>query len=177
MPAIKEVNWEATNTLSGRALFIAFFRSNVKHNEAFVTSWLNIEFERIHAKMARKSGGSQQTPTRGSDGWIGFANIEVEPAHRDALQQGVYSLEDAFEVFGEMLAHGHKISVSSNKDTGSITVAATGISDACPNRGYTLSAFASDITRAIIVLAYKHEVIAKGKWSSVAKTRSEGDWG
>lgn len=140
--------------------------------------YLNFEFGRMYRMANRGKNNRAQAAQRSSgDGWKGFANIPLSAHDKKAVLEAVYGHNDAHECMREMLATGHKFSFTFDKDRGVCTASATGVGDHCPNKGWTLTAFAKDWTDALLVLAYKHDVIAKGDWTSYQTVKEDADFG
>jgi hypothetical protein len=139
--------------------------------------WFNNECERIYemARRNKQGNSSSGSQTRG-DAWKGFININLMSDDKARIQRGVLSGDETLEIIRQMLAQGHKISLSHDKQRNSIAAAATGVREDCPNKGYTLTAFARDISDALTVLAFKHRIIAGDVWTSVSSV-DEGDFG
>lgn len=143
-----------------------------------VEAYLNYELRRLYlVANRRKNRGQRNANTSGQGDWKGFINIPLSDDHKNLIRTGAFSLDEGLETIREMLAEGHKISVSLNREQNSVTAAATGVGEHCPNEGYTLSAFAADFTDAITVLAFKHTVIAKGDWSAFRQMKEDSDFG
>lgn len=158
--------------------FAAFLFHQEKHCLRGTIEYVNYELGRLY-QMANRSSGKQGKAASKSIGgdWQGFANVPLDEADRGVLRSGSYDFVAGLEDIRSLLASGHKVSLSLNPDSGSVTASATGVRNDCPNKGYTLTAFANDVTDALTVLAYKHQVKAKGTWAKFAAPKNDDDFG
>lgn len=155
---------------TGNAIAWDFLVHNqVKAAEA-TRLWFTSEVERL--EMANKKRINQAQPmTNKNDeaSWGGFANIELTPDDKQAILGGILDGESTLDIISEMVGTGHKITLSYDADRDTINVSATGKYKYCRNAGLTLTAFGRSLGDTLTVLAYKHDVIAKGDWAKVSK--------
>jgi len=142
-----------------------FLFHNEKRAPELAAAWLNNEFNRLEIKaMAKRANKQGTTVSREKADWTGFANIDLSAEDKAAIRGGVLDGESVLDICADILGSGHKIALSYDREKDTTTVAATGVYRDCVNAGLTLTCFARSLTDAITVLAYKHEVVAKGDW-------------
>lgn len=158
--------------LSACALLYAW-ESNIYHGSpsSFIGANDDFEFffEGVHG-MAKKSVGKDSS---GFGSWKGFANINLREADKVALDKIAPSPDEILDCIGSVIESGHKITVTRGEGKKACVVSFTGQTDACPNKGYTLSSFAGDFYRAFMVNFYKHHYMANGSWSQFATDDEE----
>lgn len=166
-PAIYPSN-PALNTREACWEFLCLNQHNAR--EALVL-FMNNEFNRLeNVAMAKSSRKTVPGKVNEKATWTGFANIELQQKDKDAIAGGILDGDAVLEIMGDMLAEGHKIALSYDPERDTVSCAATGHYERCRNAGLTMTSFARDITTALLVMAYKHEVIAKGVWAGYVKT-------
>lgn len=98
--------------------------------------------------------------------WQGFVQVDLDDSHSDAIT--AYASENpAFTILLDMVDQGYKVTVSYQAATQGYVAAATG-TDATDNAGFTLTGWSGSAEDALVVLGYKHDVVTKGNWQSVA---------
>ena len=119
------------------------------------------------ASNARKGKARKNTGQRYEEGFLGFVDIPLSDHDRDEItvMLGQGSL-DGMEFIERALEDGYKFSLSNDSAHSMYIATLTGKADGCENRGYALSGRGPDAVQAVLVLWYKHEVLAHlGKWS------------
>lgn len=138
--------------------------------------WFENELERVSSvRVAKSVAKSNNKSSVERADWQGYANIELGPNDKLAIRGGVLDGESVLDIIGDMLGTGHKVAMTYDPDKDTVTAAATGVYKTCKNAGYTLTCFARTVTDVLTVLAYKHEVIAKGDWSKFTRIKREAD--
>lgn len=138
--------------------------------------WFVNELERVvYIRMARAQKQQPQKSALERADWTGYANIDLSSEDRLAIKGGVLDGESVLDIIGDMLGTGHKVALTYDREKDTVTAAATGAYTYCKNAGLTLTCFARNITDVLTVLAYKHEVIAKGSWSAYARAKRDVD--
>lgn len=152
--------------------------NQTKATEA-VVQFMNSEFKRVgYIAMAR--GQKKKAVANGSEKaeWSGFANIDLTADDKAAINGGILDGEAVLEIMTEMLTEGHKISLSYDMQRDTVSCSVTGAYKMSKNAGLTCTSFARDVTTALLVMAYKHEVVAKGDWRPfVRESRPKEDFG
>jgi len=141
--------------------------------------FMNNEFNRLESvAMAKTSRKPTSQGLTDKAAWQGFANIELEQKDKDAISGGVLDGDAVLEIMADILGTGHKIALAYDPERDTVSCAVTGAYARCRNAGLTMTSFARDITTALLVAAYKHEVIAKGDWSRFVKaSKPKEDFG
>lgn len=131
-----------------------------------------------HVYMAGKGKGKNIQGGTEKAAWTGFANIDLSEKDKDAIRGGILDGDAVLDIITDMLATGHKIALSYDPERDTVTCAATGAYKRSKNAGLTVTSFGRDVTSALMVTAYKHEVVAKGDWSAfVRQSRPVDDLG
>lgn len=169
--AIYPGHYPSNPALNTRQACWEFLCLNQHNAKEALTLFMNNEFNRLESiKMARSSRKPVTEKLTQKANWTGFANIDLEQKDKDAIEGGILDGEAVLEILGDMLGEGHKIALSYDPERDTVSCAATGHYERCRNAGLTMTSFARDITTALLVLAYKHDVIAKGVWAGYVKT-------
>jgi len=159
-----------------RALAWDFLLGNESKATEACVLWLENEFERCeNILMARHAGKSKQTDRIERADWVGYANIDLSAEDKLSVKGGVLDGESVLDIISEMLGTGHKISFTHDPEKDTVTAAATGVYKHCKNAGLTLTCFARSLSDVLTVMAYKHDVIAKGDWSSFTRPQRNVD--
>jgi len=138
--------------------------------------WFSNELERVVTiRMARAAAKKDQVKSLERADWTGYANIDLSAEDKQAIKGGVLDGESVLDIVGDMLGTGHKVALTYDREKDTVSAAATGVYTYCENAGLTLTCFARNITDVLTVLAYKHEVIAKGKWGAFARAKRDVD--
>lgn len=125
--------------------------------------------------MASKAKNQTTNDRMRKADWIGYANIDLSAEDKQAVKGGILDGESVLDIIGDMLGTGHKVALSYDPEKDTISIAATGIYAHCKNAGLTLTCFARNITDALTVLAYKHDVVSKGDWTKFVRAKQERD--
>lgn len=141
-----------------------------------VIVYLEAEFTRLeNIIMARATAKKKTNVQNAKATWTGFANIDLSAKDKDAIRGGLLDGDRVLEIFHDMLAMGHKVSLNYDPDRDTVSCAVTGAYERCPNAGLTMTSFGADIVTAMMVAAYKHEIVAKGNWSSFVSRKPESE--
>lgn len=109
-------------------------------------------------------------------GWEGFAKVELSDSDKEAFGEWELIDEDVFVLMADLLNTGYKLTLSYSDQNNSYNAALTCKDIASPNKGYTLSGYATSWYQALRVVLYKHVVVTGGNWSN-AKQRPMGEIG
>lgn len=143
--------------------------------EALV-QWFQSECNRLeNISMARQAKKTGNGGDNGKADWTGFANIDLSAEDKAAIRGGVLDGDSVLEIIADMLGTGHKLSLSYDPQKDTVTGAVTGAYKNCKNAGLTCTSFARTITDVLTVIAYKHEVVAKGDWTKFVSRRADPD--
>ena len=143
--------------------------------EALV-QWFQSECKRLeHISMARQAKKTGGVGNNDKAEWTGFANIDLSAEDKHAIKGGVLDGDSILAIIADMLATGHKLALSYDPQKDTVTGSVTGVYKNCKNAGLTLTSFARSITDVLAVIAYKHEVVAKGDWTKFISRRSDPD--
>lgn len=161
----------------GRRAALWFLRENYNVDPFFIALWFEMEVERVVAMAAKKQNkkggfGGQS----GNSSWRGFANINLTTADKEQIKSGVIDNDLMWDIILSLGVNGHKVTLTCDREKNQWIASATGQADDCPNLGFSLTAHATDPIKALTVLCYKHEFIAKGEWDS-QKPDAEDDFG
>lgn len=136
--------------------------------------WFENETERVGTiRMARKNAGRNNQGGLVRADWIGYANIPLSDDDKAAIRGGVLDGQTILLIIGNMLGDGHKLSLSYDPDKGTVAAAVTGVFKICQNAGLTMTSYARSVTDVLAVVAYKHEVVAKGEWTKFVQRKLE----
>ena len=108
--------------------------------------------------------------------WRGFVNCEMNASRKEQFKQWTPKIDDVEGAIQECLAPGYKISFSVDTYHDAIQVSWYCGATGDPNAGWCLTARAGSISKAFLVLMFKHTVVLEGDWTSVAPL-DEGDDG
>jgi len=174
-PAIYPTN-PVLNTRQACWEFLCLNQHNAK--EA-LTLFMNNEINRLESiAMARKATKNTTPDGLRKAAWTGFANIQLSEKDKEAIRGGILDGDTVLAIFAAMLADGHKVTLSYDPERDTVNLAVTGQYEFCENAGLTMTSFSRDITSAMEVAAYKHEIIAKGNWAKFVQTaRPKEDFG
>jgi len=166
-PAIYPSN-PALNTREACWEFLCLNQHNARE---VLVHFMNNEFNRLeNIAMARNAKKNTPPGITEKASWSGFANIDLEEKDKAAIAGGILDGDAVLEIMGDMLSEGHKIALSYDPERDTVSCAVTGAYSRCQNAGLTMTSFARDITTALLVMAYKHDVIAKGNWQPFVRT-------
>lgn len=118
--------------------------------------------------MARGKSKEKSTALPSKAKWVGFVNIRVGEDDEQAINEFCSDSDFVFDSMVGILEHGHKVTFTYDNRNDATICSITGELDSSPNAGYTLTTFAATWYQALQVAVYKHLVLAKGKWSTVA---------
>lgn len=177
--AVYPAIYPSNPALNTRQACWEFLRLNEYNAREALVLFMNNEFNRLESvAVARSSRKNVPGKLTEKATWTGFANIELEQKDKDAIAGGILDGDAVLEIMGDMLGEGHKIALSYDPERDTVSCAATGAYERCRNAGLTMTSFAKDITTALLVMAYKHDVIAKGNWQPFVRTsRPKEDFG
>lgn len=120
-----------------------------------------------------KSGNSS-----GGYEWKGFCDIPLSEQDKDKFRGTAFEAIDVLGAIDALVEEGYKVSVTSDASHGAIVASATGQAVECPNRGFALSARAGSVDVAVMLLWYKHDVLAQGGvWENVSQNRFGSELG
>lgn len=163
-------------SMNGAQAAWVFLCSNYGRAPELVIAWFENECDRLErwtmAKRGNKNGDKQ--PTYKAD-WKGFANIDLSAEDKAAIKGGIFDGEAVLDILSEIVGTGHKITVSYDRDKDTVSASVTGIYSHCKNAGLTFTSFARTLPDVLTVVAYKHEVVAKGNWSPFISRGREVD--
>ena len=177
--SVYPAHYPSTPGLNTRQACWEFLCLNQYNAREALVLFINNEFERLeNIKMAKSSRKTVPGKTTEKAAWEGFANINLEQKDKDAIAGGILDGDAVLEIMGDMLSEGHKIALSYDPERDTVSCAATGAYSRCKNAGLTMNSFARDITTALLVMAYKHDVVAKGNWQPFVRTaKPQEDFG
>lgn len=118
--------------------------------------------------MARGKKKDQQVELPSKAKWVGFLNIRVGESDEQAINEFCGDSDFVFDSLVGILEHGHKVTFTYDRRNDATICSITGELDSSVNAGYTMTTFAATWYQALQVAVYKHLVLAKGNWSSVA---------
>jgi hypothetical protein len=123
----------------------------------------------MSGSSSNKKFGKQRTGTgkRYTDNFLGFVDIELSAKDREDLEALVFPGQvDLVAFLVQVIEDGYKFSLSGDVEHSSSIATLTGKAAACENKGYALSGRGPDPHGAMVVLWYKHTVLANwGKWT------------
>lgn len=141
-----------------------------------IVQWFNSECNRLeYINMARHAAKNKGQGDNGKAEWTGFANIDLSADDKAAIRGGLLDGDSVLEIISDMLGTGHKLTLSYDPQRDTVTGAVTGVYKNCQNAGLTCTSFARSVTDVLTVIAYKHEVVAKGNWSKFVSKRGPAD--
>jgi len=126
----------------------------------------------MSGSSSNKKFGKQRTGTgkRYTDNFLGFVDIDLSERDRSELEVFVTPGQVDIEAFlVQIIEDGYKFSLSGDFEHNSLIATMTGKAEGCENKGFALSGRGPDAHSAMIVLWYKHTVLANwGKWTDQA---------
>lgn len=141
-----------------------------------IVQWFNSECNRLeHISMARQAAKTKGQGNHDKAEWAGFANIDLSAEDKAAIRGGILDGDSILEIIADMLGTGHKLTLSYDPQRDTVTGAVTGVYKNCKNAGLTFTSFARSVTDVLAVIAYKHDVVAKGDWTKFVNKRSASD--
>ena len=120
--------------------------------------------------MAKGNGNGKYSGFK--DTWKGFRNIDLLPEDKEYLAQNPIEDAEIWDLLGDLVSSGHRITLSKKADKPSVVVTFTGSEPGCINLGYSLSSYAPTFRKAMVVNLYKHIHKSGGSWADHAR---EGD--
>jgi hypothetical protein len=126
------------------------------------------EFEYFEGSFHMAKGDSNGKFKGKADGWKGFRNIDLSASDKEYLVQNPIEDAEVWELLGEVVAAGHRITFSKKADKPAVVVTFTGSEPGCANIGYSLSSYAPTFRKAVVVNLYKHIHLSQGKWAEAA---------
>lgn len=134
---------------------------------------MGYEKERKNARNAKPRSTSKQRQD-----WQGFVNITLSQADQEAIGSAELLPDDFVGILAGLSELGYKVSFSPDKEHSCVICTATGVEDDCLNVGFSLSGRGPDISSALAVLWYKHDVLAqRGLWTNVGTSRAGNLYG
>lgn len=121
------------------------------------------------ATMVRKQGVVSDD---GKQQWTRFVDLPLTGWSKSDVAERYSSWDDFASDLAGLLAGGYRVAVSYNEGNNSFIASVTCRAVGDPNQGSTFTAFAGDWVTALQVAAFKHYVVAKGVWSSIAGDNS-----
>lgn len=117
-------------------------------------------------KSKAKSGGFK-------DDWKGFRNIDLSQADKEYLAQNPIEDSEIWDLLGDLVASGHRVTFSKKSDKPATVATFTGAEPTCPNNGYSLSSYAPTLRKAVVVNLYKHIHLCGGTWADASSEEDE----
>lgn len=118
----------------------------------------------------------KRVQSNGAGNWFGYIRCDFDKGLREQFNEtvtGPYA-EAALEWFLTRPNEGFRVSVSWDAAGKSFLASMTGNDPAYPTcYGWTLTARARDVERAVCALFFKHTVILKNDWSDHAFVRDD----
>lgn len=111
----------------------------------------------------QKSGGNLPT----------FVDVKLGEADRENFLQWLGDDVDAVRCLQAFADDGYRVGVTWSGEHQTYTVSATCRDEESENNGLCMTSFAGDLTRAILLAWYKHDVICKRKWAAYKPVQSE----
>lgn len=157
----------------------AFLCLNQRTATEAIVQWFNSECERVgFSRMARTDKSGKRSVTSDKAEWTGFANVDLSPDDKHAIAGGVLDGDAVLDIIADMLATGHKLTVTYDAQRDTVQGSVTGVYKSCKNAGLTMTSFARDLSSLLTVIAYKQDVVTKGDWSKfVQRRRDTEDFG
>lgn len=166
----RDLRYDALWATLGRRGAFLFLVFNQETHTKQVVFWFNNECERLYRAMASKKGSrGSGSSSSNNGGWKGYCNVELSAFDKEQLRQGVLDGEAMLEIVTASLATGHKVGLSLNSETGTVSATITGVRDDCPNKGIALTGYGSSVLSALTSVAYKFDVILKGRMTVQAR--------
>lgn len=124
--------------------------------------------------MAR--GGKADRKRAESPGMPRFVDVRLDSTQKQAFVEWYSPRADQVQVLQQFTDSGYRVGVTWSGEHQSYTVSATCRDAESPNNGLCMTAFAGELGKAIALLWYKHQYVAKGDWTGVG-AGGEGDFG
>lgn len=110
------------------------------------------------------SKGKRPTQNRPDFEFKGFISLPLSAESKNQFRGWYGEGLDKEVDLGAILAGGYKLSASFYAGNGNFSASLTCVNPGDPNFGYALSAFGPDVSTALALVLYKHEVLASGNW-------------
>lgn len=111
--------------------------------------------------MKKQSEQARERPP-----WYGFVSCDLSTQRKEqfkAWSSGIETLEDYVSY---LVQPGYKLSFSIDTYHDCLQVSWSCSAKGDPNEGWTLTARANELSKALAVLLFKHQVMLEGLWDS-----------
>lgn len=122
--------------------------------------------------MARGKGQESKAVDRA--GLPRFVDVKLTPQQRQQFQEMDWTPEGATKILQDFANTGYRVGVAWSGEHQTYTVSLTCRDEESPNNGLCMTCFAGDLIVGIGLAVFKHTVVAKGVWNSVAIPPTEG---
>jgi hypothetical protein len=124
----------------------------------------------------RARNGASKSDSAPAYEWKGFIEIPLDSEAKKQFEVWLGGPDDLLQAIEDAVGDGYKLSVSYDVRNSCFQAALTGVSETCPNRGYTTSGRASLASKAIAVVMFKHFGLAEGGlWENVSAPHQKDD--
>lgn len=106
--------------------------------------------------------------------WLGFSNIPLSDANKQAIKKLKWTKEEAFLYIEAMATEGYKVTITQDLENGeAFTVSATGRAE---NTGMTMTQRHSDLVIACAAHYYAHKEVANSMWPDPVQPLFDTNW-
>lgn len=130
-------------------------------------TWLFILTQQLREKNGMPKGSDRQST------WKGFVDVKMSEQEKELFSAWEVHDDDLFVLLADAVAHGHKMSLTFNKQNDTFVASFTGNEGTKDHEGYTLSAYAGDWYLAVRALLFKHTVLLDLNWKNASDRPSE----
>ncbi len=122
-------------------------------------------------KAVNKRSDTREQASKGdaNDGWIGFVNCELTDVQKAECKKLLPTFDQAWQSLHELIGLGYKMTVGYDDPHSTWNVSLTGRKGSGKNQGLTLTGRGGSEVAAYVSLWYKHEVVLKRDWTSLAQ--------
>lgn len=95
-----------------------------------------------------------------------FVDVKLSPEDKESFLASLGDDLDAVKCLQAFADDGYRVGVTWSGEHQTYTVSATCRDDESENNGLCMTAFSRDLTQAILLLWYKHDVLCKRQWKA-----------
>lgn len=122
--------------------------------------WLEANTREIREELGMSNKKQSES------GWVGFVDVTLTSKEKELFGAWDMQGDDLWVMLVDAMTHGHKVSLSYNRQNETFGASFTGTDPDGSNKGFTLSAFAADWYTAVRVLVFKHAVLLDFDWKN-----------
>lgn len=129
------------------------------------------DLELLEMAKAKESKNVQVTGEKAD--FKGFVNVTLTEAHKSAIKSWDLESGDLFDWIATIIAAGHKVSFSYNKQNDTVSASIMCVYKGLPNAGLVVNSYAKDVYSALKALCYKVDHVLPPRWGDYEDAESE----